>query len=192
MTRIFSGASADVALLEPLRATLAVRDNMTFGWSSGCFAALRESGAERLFLYEPPYGAERDASLVQRLEFVRMLAWRPFSIRRARAAFWRMVTQRAEGGNGFDDAPFELQERLVSAHGSFVRELFSATGRDVAPRSGVRLAIGSRSAAPMRRAVERLSLVLNAPVDVLEGLDHLAPLTRPEAIAAWISAHHRA
>jgi hypothetical protein len=40
---------------------------LTFGWSSGCFAALRESGAERLFLYEPPYGAQRDASLVQPL-----------------------------------------------------------------------------------------------------------------------------
>lgn len=189
--QLFSGAGADVALLQPLQSALAGRDSVTFAWSSGCFTALRESSAERLFLYEPPYGAERDASLVQRLEFVRMLAWRPVSLRRARAAFWRMVTQQLEGGNGFDDAPLDLKERLVSAPGSFVREIFSATGRDIKPRGGVRLAIGSRSAAPMRRAVERLSVLLAAPIDVLEGLDHLAPLTQPEAIAAWIAAHHR-
>lgn len=188
MTRVFSGAGADAALLAPLRAALAERDDVAFGWSSGCFAALRAPGIARLFLYEPPYGADRDASPAQRREFVRMLAWRPFSPRRARAAFWRMVTQWAEGGNGFDQAPVELKQRLVWAPGSFVRELFAATGRDVVPRGGVRLAIGSRSAVPMQRAVARLSRLLAAPVDVLEGLDHLAPLTRPEAIAAWIAS----
>ncbi len=162
-----------------------------FGWSSGCLAALASPSLEPVFLYEPPVGANRDATVRQRWQFVQVLAWRALGQRRrALQTFWRMVSERDDGTAGFDALTAELRAVLLGYRAPFVRALFCAT--ELPPwRAGLRVhvALGGRSAAPRRRAVERLGQV--ASVDVLEGLDHLGPLTHPEAIVRWVERRRR-
>ena len=156
-----------------------------FGWSSGAFAALA-SDESTLFLYEPPFGMNRDASLRQRLEFLRLLMWTPFSATRSRAAFWRMVSQRRQGPSGFELAPASLQSRLCAVRGPLLEP--HATGLEVRPRAAaIHVAMGGESAPPMERAIARLRAeVPLATFTVLAGCDHLAPLLAPETIATWI------
>lgn len=182
----------DGALLAPLAKRFAdarPARPFVFAWSSGCFTALERPGPATLFLYELPWGVDRDVGWRARLEFARMLAWRRISMPRARAAFWKMVTPRRDGTMGFERASPELRRALLAQRAPFVRSVLGLSRRDVRPRGDleVHAAIGGASSAAMERALARLSAVQPlASRTTLDGLDHLAPLTHPERIARWV------
>jgi hypothetical protein len=185
--RIFPGVATPVGLLDAVARRLSwLGPTVGFGWSSGCFDALADPALERVFLYEPPLGANRDATSTQRRHFVTMLGWRALGQRRlALQSFWRMVSAHDDGTAGFDQLGGSLRESVLAYREPFVRSLFRATGeRGRRGPARVHVAVGSRSAAPMHRAVARLQPVDS--VDRLAGLDHLAPLSDPEAIVRWV------
>lgn len=224
MRLIVSGTGCPEALLAPLAqawggqlvshpALLAVvaKANETvevFAWSSGVFAALRAASAypltvRRLFAYEPPFGMNRDSGAAQRRAFARLVGWSLVGIhRRARRAFWQMVSLRRDGSHGFEQLPPALQAQLLSVRGPLLSELFGAT--TVATHGlealDLRLAVGDSSTAAMRRAVQRLrqavcsapsqGVVVDSPraIESFDGLDHLAPLAAPRRIADWLCA----
>lgn len=169
-----------------------------FAWSSGSLVALHAASAypqkvRRLFAYEPPFGMNRDSGAAQRRAFASLVGWSLVGFRqRARRAFWQMVSLRSDGSYGFELLPPMLQTRLLEVRGPLLRELFGATAAATHGLEALdlRLALGSLSTEPMRRAVERLGQAVGSrrAVEYFEGLDHLAPLSEPRRIAEWLCA----
>lgn len=171
-----------------------------FGWSSGGFIALHAalldaSRVRRLFLYEPPLFSRGDDDAGSRNRFLAMLGWRAVGMKaRARAAFWRMVSPRSDGGTGFDRLEPGARAALVSRDGPLLRELFAGTGEELAGRLAslgerTTVLVGGASASPARRAAERaVGELPGSRLVVVDGADHLAPISMPGELARAVNA----
>lgn len=168
-----------------------------FAWSSAGIVALHAAlGAPAtigtLYLYEPPLWSSRDhADKKQLFRFAQTLLYGAlFSRSQGRRAFWQMVTARREGACGFASLPAAEQAALLAEEGPLLRELLAGTGEELAGRlhsltTRVVVLVGAQSSPAARRAADRLvSAVPHAEVRVVPGLDHLGPLTSPQAVAS--------
>ncbi|MBU8898050.1 alpha/beta hydrolase [Corallococcus sp. M34] len=197
------GKSRDLSLARHARDLQCVLSTLdapatVFGWSSGGLISL-EAAAQRgttpraLVLYEAPFGASRDSTPGARADFLAMLAWNGLrQPRRARRAFWNMVSRRAQGPTGFEHLPPTRQSELLDEPGPLVAEALAGTGTSEALRAlgaevRVRLLVGTASTASAHRCSERLQALLpHATRERVPSADHLYPLTHPEECAQWL------
>ncbi|MBJ6763578.1 alpha/beta hydrolase [Myxococcaceae bacterium JPH2] len=194
------GKSRDLSLARHARDLQCVLSTLdapatVFGWSSGGLialeaAALRGTAPRALVVYEAPFGASRDSTPGARVDFLAMLAWNGLrQPRRARRAFWDMVSRRAEGPTGFERLSPTRQSELLDEPGPLVAEALAGAGTPEALRAlgselRVRLLVGTASTASAHRCGERLQALLpHATRERVPDADHLYPLTQPEDCA---------